>query len=731
MNDNNRKDPPPSPPSRLPSGLTMIAIAIGIVVLLNVFISAISGSGMERITYNEFLGFLEAGRVTEVEVQPDRLEITLMPLELFEAANEEDADDSADVETNGDANGEETNGDVDEADANGEAGDATGIIGAQPNDEAVDAIETQSPDDTATESSNADTTYTQAPEDYPEETTSSRGFMDQLMRGAANRMQEPSPPEPEVVYTGRMYDPDLINRLIYHGVEHSASIPTVSWLSIIIFQLLPFVLIIGIFLLFRRTMSGMMGGKGGIMGIGQSNAKVYMEKKTGITFDDVAGQEEAKESLTEIVDFLHNPDKYTAIGAKQPKGALLVGPPGTGKTLLAKAVAGEASVVFFSLSGSEFVEMFVGVGASRVRDLFKQASQQAPCIIFIDEIDAIGKSRDNQMSSNDEREQTLNQLLAEMDGFDSSKGVVILGATNRPEILDKALLRPGRFDRRINVELPDLKGREDILKVHAKKVKMSARVDLKRIAMITPGAAGADLANMINEAALGAVRMNRKEVHQEDLTEAVEVVIAGKEKKDRIMSEKEKRIVAYHEVGHALASALQKDAKPVEKISIIPRTKGALGYVLNVPEEERFMHTREEILAEIVVFMAGRAAEQVHFGIQTTGAANDIERATRMARSMISMYGMSAKFGMMGLESVQNRYLDGRAVLNVSDKTGADLDVEVSEILKQCYQNAVDLLTTNEERLKSIAEVLFAKETLSGDEFMELYRKEAAPPPLF
>jgi len=657
----------------MPSGLMMIAIAIGVVFLLNQFISAIAGSGMVRITYNEFMDYLEAGRVTTVLVHADRLEITVAP-----AVETDDADIAENGEgayDSGEYPGETENG------------------------------------------------YTA--EDPAE--TPARGFWARFadnINNANQRMQEPLPtpsPQEQVVYTGRMLDPELLARLDEQGVEFSAAIPTNSLLPLILFNLVPVLIIFGMFMLIRRSMSGMLGGKGGIMGIGQSNAKVYMEKKTGITFDDVAGQEEAKESLTEIVDFLHNPDKYTAIGAKQPKGALLVGPPGTGKTLLAKAVAGEANVVFFSLSGSDFVEMFVGVGASRVRDLFKQASQQAPCIIFIDEIDAIGKSRDNQMGSNDEREQTLNQLLAEMDGFDSSKGVVILGATNRPEILDKALLRPGRFDRRINVELPDLKGREDILKVHAKKVKMGMRVDLKRIAMTTPGAAGADLANMINEAALRAVRMNRKEVQQEDLLEAVEVVIAGKEKKDRIMTEKEKRIVAFHEVGHALARALQKDAKPVEKISIIPRTKGALGYVISVPEEERFLHTKDEMLAEIVAGMAGRAAEQVHFGIQTTGASNDIEQVTRMARSMVSMYGMSDKFGMMGMESVQNRYLDGRAVLNVSDKTGADLDDEVSRILKECYQRAVDLLAANEAKLTSIAEELFAKETLTGDEFMVLY----------
>ncbi|MCL1844137.1 MAG: ATP-dependent zinc metalloprotease FtsH [Defluviitaleaceae bacterium] len=541
-------------------------------------------------------------------------------------------------------------------------------------------------------------------------------------RGATRNQQDGS-----IVYTGRMPDPELLARLDRHGVlDYYSPIITTNWIQIVFFQVgVPVLIILFMFMLLRRMMGGIMGGgRGGFMSIGQSNAKVYMEKKTGITFEDVAGQEEAKDSLTEIVDFLHNPDKYTEIGATQPKGALLVGPPGTGKTLLAKAVAGEAGVVFFSLSGSDFVEMFVGVGASRVRDLFKQASQQSPCIIFIDEIDAIGKSRDNQMNSNDEREQTLNQLLSEMDGFDSSKGVVILGATNRPEILDKALLRPGRFDRRINVELPDLKGRIDILKVHAKKVKMGA-VDLKRIAMITPGAAGADLANMINEAALLAVRMKRKEVHQEDLMEAVEVVIAGKEKKDRIMTEKEKRITAYHEIGHALAAIVQEDAKPVQKISIIPRTKGALGYVMFAPEEEKFTHSKNELLAEIIVSLAGRAAEEVKFNTQTTGASNDIEKATRMARSMVSMYGMSEKFGMMGLESIQNRYLDGRAVLQVSDQTGSELDMEVKNIIQDCYKKAIKLLENNESKLNEIAEYLFNKETITGDEFTELFNREA------
>ncbi|MCL2839667.1 MAG: ATP-dependent zinc metalloprotease FtsH [Defluviitaleaceae bacterium] len=609
--------------------------------------TSMTGNSIERVTYDEFVALLADGRVEEVEVQSDRIMITLLPEEVLEYKY-------------------------------------------------------------------------QAAEDVPPVPVSFFDLMTQRLQG----QQED---EQAVLYTGRMPDPQLREMLDYYGVIYSAAIVTTNWLQVIFFQIiLPILFLVIMFTFLRRMVGGMMGGRGGFMSIGQSNAKVYMEKKTGVTFEDVAGQEEAKESLTEIVDFLHNPDKYVEIGAVQPKGALLVGPPGTGKTLLAKAVAGEANVVFFSLSGSDFVEMFVGVGASRVRDLFKQASQQSPCIIFIDEIDAIGKSRDNQMNSNDEREQTLNQLLAEMDGFDSSKGVVILGATNRPETLDKALLRPGRFDRRINVELPDLKGRVDILHVHAKKVKMSDSVDLKRIAAITPGAAGADLANMINEAALNAVRMKRKEVQQEDLMEAVEVVIAGKEKKDRIMSEKEKRIVAYHEIGHALARVVQKDDKPVEKITIIPRTKGTLGYVLAAPEEEKFMHSKEEMLMEIIASLAGRAAEEVQFNTQTTGAANDIEKATRMARSMVSMYGMSEKFGMMGLESIQNRYLDGRAVLQVSDQTGSALDDEVKKILHECYQKAINLLKENEHKLRELAEYLFTKETITGDEFMKLYKGESS-----
>ncbi len=487
-------------------------------------------------------------------------------------------------------------------------------------------------------------------------------------------------------------------------------------------NILSWVLMIGVFYviiwLFMRSMS-----KGaGMMGVGKSNAKMYVEKKTGVTFADVAGQEESKESLKEMVDFLHNPKKYLEIGAKLPKGALLVGPPGTGKTLLAKAVAGEANVPFFSLSGSDFVELYVGVGASRVRDLFKQANSMAPCIIFIDEIDAIGRSRDSKYGGGDsEREQTLNQLLSEMDGFDTSKGIVILAATNRPEVLDKALLRPGRFDRRVIVEKPDLKGRIETLKVHAKNVKMDETVDFKELALATSGAVGADLANIINEAALAAVKAGREYVNQSDLFESVEVVFAGKEKKDRILSKKEKQIVAYHETGHALCIALQKHAEPVQKITIIPRTMGSLGYVMQVPEEEKYLNTQAEMEADIVTALAGRAAEAIKFPSVTTGASNDIEQATNLARRMITMYGMSDEFGMVALESVQNRYLDGRSVMNCSEETATKIDDEVRRIIKESYQKAYDLLKANESVLDALAKFLIEKETITGKEFMKIY----------
>lgn len=523
-------------------------------------------------------------------------------------------------------------------------------------------------------------------------------------------------------YTGVVKDDKLSERLYKAGVKYTQEIPDsgsdIFW-NIMLTLVLPTLLLFGVFSFFMRKMSK----GGGMMGIGKSNAKMYVEKQTGVTFKDVAGQDEAKESLQEVVDFLHNPGKYTSIGAKLPKGALLVGPPGTGKTLLAKAVAGEAKVPFFSLSGSAFVEMYVGVGASRVRDLFKQAQSMAPCIIFIDEIDAIGKSRDNAMGSNDEREQTLNQLLAEMDGFDTDKGLLLLAATNRPEILDPALLRPGRFDRRIIVDAPDLKGRVDVLKVHAKDVKMDETVDLEAIALATSGAVGSDLANMINEAAINAVKNGRQVVSQADLFEAVEVVLVGKEKKDRIMNAEERRIVSYHEVGHALVSALQKDAEPVQKITIVPRTMGALGYVMQTPEEEKFLNTKKELEAMLVGMLAGRAAEEIVFDTVTTGASNDIEKATKIARAMITQYGMSEKFGLIGLESVQHKYLDGRPVTNCGEETAAEIDREVMKMLKDAYEEAKRLLSENREALDKIAAFLIEKETITGKEFMKIFRE--------
>ena len=523
-------------------------------------------------------------------------------------------------------------------------------------------------------------------------------------------------------YTGNVQDERLYEELDNAGVTYSRKVidTTTYVMSSILSFVLPTVLMVAVMMIFYRFA---FKGGGGVMGVGKSNAKLYVQDKTGVTFQDVAGQEESKESLREIVDFLHNPEKYTKIGAKLPKGALLVGPPGTGKTLLAKAVAGEAGVPFFSLSGSDFVEMFVGVGASRVRDLFKQAQQNAPCIIFIDELDAIGKSRDSRFGGNDEREQTLNQLLAEMDGFDSSKGIIILAATNRPEILDKALLRPGRFDRRIIVERPDLKGRIDVLKVHAKNVCMDETVDFKEIALATSGAVGSDLANIINEAALLAVRNGRNAVSQSDLFESVEVVIAGKAKKDRVLSAEERRIVSYHEVGHALVAALQKNTEPVQKITIIPRTMGALGYVMQVPEEEKYLMSENQIREELVTMLAGRAAESIVFDSVTTGASNDIEQATKLARAMITQYGMSEKFGLIGLTTVEDQYLGGRATLNCGEATAAEIDQEVMKILKAAYDQALALLADNRDCLDKIAAFLIERETITGKEFMKIFRE--------
>ena len=515
---------------------------------------------------------------------------------------------------------------------------------------------------------------------------------------------------------------ELTKRLDEANVEFKREKPNMAGelLYAILSFVVPVVLMFALISLFFRRMNkggGMMGG------VGKSKAKAYVQKETGVTFKDVAGQDEAKESLQEVVDFLHNPGKYTEIGAKLPKGALLVGPPGTGKTLLAKAVAGEAHVPFFSLSGSDFVEMFVGVGASRVRDLFEEAKKNAPCIIFIDEGDAIGKTRDSRFGGNDEREQTLNQLLAEMDGFDTSKGLLILAATNRPEVLDPALLRPGRFDRRVIVDRPDLKGRVSILKVHAKNVSLDETVDLEGIALATSGAVGSDLANMINEAAILAVKNGRKAVSQKDLLEAVEVVLVGKEKKDRILSMEERRIVSYHEVGHALVSALQKDSEPVQKITIVPRTMGALGYVMHVPEEEKYLNTKKELEAMLVGYLGGRAAEEIVFDTVTTGAANDIEQATKVARAMITQYGMSERFGLMGLAETQNQYLDGRAVMNCGDSTATEIDHEVMKLLKYSYDEAKRLLSENREALDKIAEFLIERETITGKEFMKIFRE--------
>ncbi len=514
---------------------------------------------------------------------------------------------------------------------------------------------------------------------------------------------------------------DLVDLLKGTGVEFSRKAPNtvLNVLSSILSLALPFILFIAVLMLFTRK-------SGGLMGMGKNKARAYVQKDTGVTFADVAGENEAKESLQEMVEFLHNPAKYMSIGANLPKGALLVGPPGTGKTLLAKAVAGEAHVPFFSLSGSEFVEMFVGVGASRVRDLFEEAKRQAPCIIFIDEIDAIGKTRDTRFGGNDEREQTLNQLLAEMDGFDSSKGILILAATNRPEVLDPALLRPGRFDRRVIVDRPDLRGRIDILKVHAKKVKLDDTVDFNELALATSGVVGSDLANIVNEAAILAVKHQRAAVSQQDLFEAVEVVLVGKEKKDRVLSKEERRIVSYHEVGHALITALEKDAEPVQKITIVPRTMGALGYVMQVPEEEKYLNTKTELEAMLVSALGGRAAEEVVFGNVTTGAANDIQRATSIARSMITQYGMSEKFGLMSLEQQENQYLDGRTVLTCGDETATEIDHEIMSMLKDAYNTAKERLIENRDALDCIAEHLIAKETITGKEFMELFRQVVA-----
>jgi len=644
--------------------MTYLIISLIATFILNSVLSYFTSPNKIEVDYSDFMQMLENNEVDEVELQSDQILIKRKPgLKIWTPSDDETKDEVKD----------------------------------------------------------------ETKEDETKEDDKSGGIIDGMLTGMQlmNKYMNTYVDSSSIIYyTGNVYDPKIIEKLDHYGVKYYKRVPN-SLMTIFQTWILPTIIMFGIFFLFMTLLSKKLGGRGGFMSVGESKAKIYLENKTGVTFKDVAGQEEAKESLNEIVDFLHNPGKYTAIGAKQPKGALLVGPPGTGKTLLAKAVAGEASVPFFSIAGSDFVEMFVGVGASRVRDLFKQASSKAPCIIFIDEIDTIGKSRDGGYGGgNDEREQTLNQLLSEMDGFDSSKGVVILAATNRPDVLDKALLRPGRFDRRIIVEKPDLKGREDILKVHSKDVKMGDDIDLHEIALATSGAVGADLANMVNEAALGAVRANRKKVSQADLMEAVEVIIAGKEKKDRILSKKEKRIVAFHEVGHALATALQKHTQPVQKITIVPRTMGSLGYTLQMPEEEEhYLMSKDEIMDEITVFLAGRCAEELVFNISTTGASNDIERATQLARNMVAQYGMSDKFGMAGLESVQNKYLDGRPVAHCSESTLAEVDKEVIAILKSCHDKAKKLLEENMDALNKISEFLYERENITGDEFVKILKE--------
>ncbi|MFV0504034.1 MAG: ATP-dependent zinc metalloprotease FtsH [Lachnospirales bacterium] len=669
--------------------LKFVIISLVLTVFLNMLLTGIDKSNTDEIPYSEFMDMLGNGEIKYVTILSDRLKIE--PIEGYKTdkIKEIEAEIAKNSPTETETPGESPTGDTTQITGNNE-------LDAMLNEYADKNLE-------------GDTTQLDA------------------LFGKSHPLFGSNPPTTQYLYTGRIVsDMDLDDKLDAAKVGYeSPIIENNPFLDFFVEWLLPILFIYGIMMFMISIAAKKMGGdKGGIMGVGRSNAKMYLEEKTGVTFEDVAGQEEAKESLEEIVDYLHHPKKYVDIGAKQPKGALLVGPPGTGKTLLAKAVAGEANVPFFSLSGSDFVEMFVGVGASRVRDLFREANQHAPCIIFIDEVDAIGKSRDSQIGGNDEREQTLNQLLSEMDGFDSSKGVVILAATNRPEILDQALLRPGRFDRRIIVEKPDLVGRQAILEVHIKKVKISPNINLKEIALATSGAVGADLANMVNEAALRAVRLGRKQVIQEDLMESVELVIAGKEKKDRILGEKERRIVAFHEVGHALASALQKNSKPVQKITIVPRTMGALGYTMQVPEEEKYLMSKQEILDEITVFLAGRCAEVIEFDTETTGASNDIERATTLARNMVTLYGMSKEFGMMALEKTNSQYLQNGKRLLVSEATGAELDKTVMKIINGCYKKATRLLKENYEALVKISEYLIEKETISGETFMNLLNNE-------
>ncbi len=683
--------------------LLFVAVLVTL-VCASFFMRVFSGDTSQEISYTEFVNMVDEGDVKSVTIESDRI-VIYPKTEQDKKKEQENAADSS--QESGDAKSSQA---TDETDADSSSGKETmeETTPASGISDGASAAETTTPGTTG---------------GYGASSASNYDVSNYWMFGMAQAQNTIT------YYTGKVEDDDTLTaRLLEKGVDVSGDVPDSSSLilSLIVTYVLPIILFWGLLsLLFRRMNKG-----GGIMGgFNKSNAKEYVQKDTGITFKDVAGEDEAKESLQEVVDFLHNPGRYAKIGAKLPKGALLVGPPGTGKTLLAKAVAGEAHVPFFSLSGSDFIELYVGVGASRVRDLFKEAAKNAPCIIFIDEIDAIGRSRDSKYGGgNEEREQTLNQLLSEMDGFDTSKGILVLGATNRPEILDKALLRPGRFDRRIIVDRPDLKGRVAILKVHAKDVKMDETVDLDAIALATSGAVGSDLANMINEAAINAVKEHREYVNQKDLFEAVEQVLVGKEKKDRVMNAQERRIVSYHEVGHALISAVQKNSEPVQKITIVPRTMGALGYVMQVPEEEKFLNTKAELHDMIVGLLGGRAAEELKFETVTTGASNDIEKATSIARNMVTQYGMSDKFGLMGLATVESQYLEGRSVLNCSDVTAAGVDEEVRKILEQCYTEAKNILADNMDVMDQIADYLIQRETITGKEFMKIYRKAKGMP---
>ncbi len=717
-NNKNNKNQKPNKNTTL---IILIVSIIGI-ILMNFIAISMQTKAMREIDYSKFLDLVEEGKIESVKYTSGK--ILIYPKEeyyeeVLKEINEIDTNTSDDIDDENLEDTEEDTGQVIVKDTEENAGQ----IIVEDTEENAGQVIVEDTEENAGQVIVEDTEENTGQiivEDTGQSTDNLIKAYEEL-NNLYTMLSKNTKTTNQPLYTGVFPDHTLKEFLREHNVKFTApSIENNAFLKFFTSYVAPiFVTYLILMILFRLFSRRIGGDGGGIFGFGKSNAKVYMQKETGVTFKDVAGQEEAKESLKEIVDFLNNPEKYSKIGAKQPKGALLVGPPGTGKTMLAKAVAGEANVTFLSISGSDFVEMYVGLGASRVRSLYKQASENAPCIVFIDEIDTIGKRRDNN-SSNDEREQTLNQLLSEMDGFDSSKGIVILAATNRPEVLDKALLRPGRFDRRIIVEKPDLKGRIDILKVHAKKVILDEKVDLKKIALATSGATGADLANMINEAALRAVRLKRESVSQEDLMEAVEIVIAGKEKKDKILTEKERRIVAYHEVGHALVAALLKNTKPVQKITIVPRTMGSLGYTLQIPEEDKNLKNNLEMLDEITVLLGGRAAEEVEFDSITTGASNDIQRATEIARVMVTIYGMSEKFDMVALENIENRYLDGRLVPNCSEQTQAKIDEEVLNIIKSCHKKALKLLRENKNTLDKIAAFLIEKENITGDEFMEL-----------